>query len=157
MKEKNRFNLEIFLINILSPQVVSLMVDLLCGNVPLKYSNFIKPYFALDYKYLSIGNSIFYIILGYSFYIIYNSLNNIEDATLFYCYFIWLNFLSTILIYGIDLKLISIFIHIILIVYGIKCFISFYKIDIIASLMFLNCLIWSIYCIILKIFIYKLN
>ena len=118
-----------------------------------QYAQLIKPDFAPSAGLFSIIWPILYILMGISAYIIRSSnksTQKINDAIFLYYLQLALNFLWSILFFGLDLKFVA-FVESVIMIY------RFYKIDKTAAILNIPYIIWMVFVIFLSYFIWVLN
>lgn len=154
-----------FLISILIPLLVgyssSKISEYIAGlTTSTYYSQLIKPGFAPPGFVFPIVWTILYTLMGISAYLItkkgYN-LYKIKDAMFYYWLQLALNFLWSILFFGLDLRFASLVTIAILIIVLCVMIYKFYKINKISGLMNLPYLIWLVYAFLLNYFIWMIN
>ena len=117
----------------------------------IQYAQLIKPDFAPSAGLFSIIWPILYILMGISAYIIRSSnksTQKINDAIFLYYLQLALNFLWSILFFGLDLKFVAFVESVIY---------RFYKIDKTAAILNIPYIIWMVFVIFLSYFIWVLN
>ncbi|WP_164489100.1 TspO/MBR family protein, partial [Romboutsia sp. Marseille-P6047] len=130
-----------FLISILIPLLVgycsSVIANLLSGlDVSTYYSQLIKPGFAPPGYIFPIVWTILYTLMGISSYIVMKKgydLYKVKDAMFFYWLQLILNFMWSILFFGLDLRFTSLIVIIILLVIVLIMIFKFYKINKVAA------------------------
>lgn len=154
-----------FIISILIPLVVGFLsnfiASLLLGvDISTYYSQLIKPSFAPPGMVFSIVWPVLYILMGISAYKIMKKgyeLPKVRDAMFYYWIQLILNFLWSILFFGLDLKFTALADLIILIVVVIIMIYKFAKIDKKAAYLNIPYLIWLFYALALNYFIWMIN
>lgn len=154
-----------FLICILIPLVVgyssSFISNTLSGiNNSQYYSQLIKPGFAPPSFIFPIVWTILYVLMGISCYLILkkgHDLSKIKDAMFYYWLQLALNFIWSILFFGLDLRFTALVCLIILILITIIMIFKFYKIDKRAAYINLPYLVWLLYALLLNYFIWIIN
>ncbi len=154
-----------FFISILIPIAIgyaSSLIAQLLSKIPtdVYYSQLLKPTFAPPSFIFPIVWTILYILMGISAYIILKKgydLPKIKDAMFYYWLQLGLNFLWSILFFGLDLRFTAMVNIIILIVVVIIMLIKFKKIDKRAFYLNIPYLIWLFYALFLSYFIWVIN
>lgn len=154
-----------FIISVLIPLLVgglSSLISTLIANMysNVEYAELIKPGFSPPGKVFAIVWPILYILMGISSYLIISSgksSQKINDAMFFYKLQLGLNFLWSILFFGLNLRFVAL-INIALLVMVVSIMIyKFYHIDKRAALLNIPYLLWLIFALILNYFIWILN
>ena len=144
---------------ILFPLVIGLIISFITRNGINNYiNNLIKPSFAPPKFLFPIVWTILYIIMGYSSYLIYNSMSEHTcTCLLIYALNLFLNFIWPIIFFTLEARLFA-FIFIILldivVIFMIYCF---YGINKKAGLINIFYLIWLIFASFLNFSVYILN
>ena len=126
----------------------------------IQYAQLIKPDFAPSAGLVSIIWPILYILMGISAYIIRSSnksTQKINDAIFLYYLQLALNFLWSILFFGLDLKFVAFVESVILTLVLVIMIYRFYKIDKTAAILNIPYIIWMVFVIFLSYFIWVLN
>ena len=126
----------------------------------IQYAQLIKPDFAPSAGLFPIIWPILYILMGISAYIIRSSnksTQKINDAMFLYYLQLALNFLWSILFFGLGLRFVAFVESIILTLVLAAMIYRFYKIDKTAALLNIPYMIWMIFVIFLSYFIWVLN
>ncbi|MDY5211653.1 TspO/MBR family protein [Intestinibacter sp.] len=126
----------------------------------MQYLQLIKPDFAPPSTVYPIIWPILYILMGISAYIIKSSKKStqkINDAMFLYYVQLVLNFLWSILFFGLNLRFVAFVDSILLGLVLIAMIYKFYKIDQRASLINIPYLLWIFFVIFLSYFIWILN
>ena len=126
----------------------------------IQYAQLIKPDFAPSAGLCSIIWPILYILMGISAYIIRSSnksTQKINDAIFLYYLQLALNFLWSILFFGLDLKFVAFVESVILTLVLVIMIYRFYKIDKTAAILNIPYIIWMVFVIFLSYFIWVLN
>lgn len=154
-----------FIISILIPLIVgylsSTLANLLSGlSTSTYYSQLIKPSFAPPGIVFPIVWTILYILMGISSYKIFKKgyqLTKVKDAMFYYCLQLALNFVWSILFFGLDLRFTALVALVLLIIVVLIMMYKFAKID--KKSMYLNIpyLIWLFYALFLNYFIWMIN
>lgn len=154
-----------FLISILIPLLVgycsSAIGNLLAGlDVSTYYSQLIKPGFAPPGYVFPIVWTILYTLMGISSYIVMKNgydLYKVKDGMFYYWLQLFLNFIWSILFFGLDLRFTSlIVIAMLLIVVSIMIY-KFYKINKAAAYINIPYLLWLLYALFLNYYIWMIN
>ena len=153
-----------FLISIIIPLGVGFLSStisklLLKMDISEFYSQLIKPSFAPPANIFPIVWTIIFVLMGVSYYLISKNDKKdpkVNDAIFYYYLQLGLNFLWSILFFGLDLRFTSIFNILILIVVLIMIF-KFYKIDKRAAFLNIPYLLWLIFALFLNYFIWIIN
>lgn len=154
-----------FLISVLIPLVVgflssSISMFLLKTDVGEFYESLIKPSFAPPASVFGIVWPILFVLMGISYYLISKNDKKdpkVNDALFYYNLQLALNFVWSILFFGLDLRFTAIFNIVILIAVLIVMIVKFYKIDKKAALLNVPYLIWLIFAMFLNYFIWIIN
>ena len=145
------------IISILIPLVVGIIGSLL-GNASQGFEELIKPSFAPPGFIFPIVWTILYILMGISFYIIYNSNSEYRKrAIVIYFIQLVLNMLWTFIFFRLNLLLFAFIWIIVMIIFVILMIYYFYKINKISAFLQIPYLIWLIFASILNFSIYLLN
>lgn len=156
--KKDRFNWELYLINILVPQFIGLMSVFFSGNVSEKYDMLVKPPFAPKGYIFSIAWFIIFFLMGSSAYLIgANKNKDTSKAKFYYSAQLGINFLWSILFFGLDKKFFSFLWIIFLLIVLIKCFIEFRKINKFAAYLLIPYILWVIFATYLNLGFWYLN
>ena len=126
----------------------------------IQYAQLIKQDFAPSAGLFSIIWPILYILMGISAYIIRSSnksTQKINDAIFLYYLQLALNFLWSILFFGLDLKFVAFVESVILTLVLVIMIYRFYKIDKTAAILNIPYIIWMVFVIFLSYFIWVLN
>lgn len=126
----------------------------------IQYAQLIKPDFAPSAGLFSIIWPKLYILMGISAYIIRSSnksTQKINDAIFLYYLQLALNFLWSILFFGLDLKFVAFVESVILTLVLVIMIYRFYKIDKTAAILNIPYIIWMVFVIFLSYFIWVLN
>ena len=154
-----------FLISILIPLLVgyssSKISEYIAGlNTSTYYTQLIKPGFAPPGFIFPIVWTILYTLMGISSYLIMKEgydLYKTKDAMFYYWLQLALNFIWSILFFGLDLRFASLVTIVILIIVLCVMIYKFYKINKAAGLINLPYLIWLLYALLLNYFIWIIN
>ena len=139
---------------ILFPLIIGAVVGLITKNK----IDYISPSFSPPPILFPIVWSILYIAMGYSSYIISNSVDiNRFSALRIYYYQLIINFLWPIIFFIYDLYLISFIVILVLLIFVIVMVIKFYKINKKAGLINVPYVIWLGFASILNFSVYILN
>lgn len=154
-----------FIISILIPLIIgylsNFLSNLLSGlSTSTYYSQLIKPSFAPPGILFPIVWTILYVLMGISAYKILkkgHELSKVKDAMFYYWLQLALNFLWSILFFGLDLRFTALIDLVLLIIVVSIMMYKFYKID--KKAMYLNIpyLIWLFYALFLNYFIWIIN
>lgn len=153
-----------FIISILIPLLVGYASSFLSQiiskvDTSTYYSQLIKPSFAPPSYVFPIAWSIIFILMGISYYIINknNDKQKVKDALFYYYLQLSLNFVWSILFFGLDLRFTSMVDIILLLGVVIIMMLKFYKID--KRALYLNILyvLWLLYAGVLNYFIWIIN
>ena len=153
-----------FIISILIPLLVGYASSFLSQiiskvDTSTYYSQLIKPSFAPPSYVFPIAWSIIFVLMGISYYIINKNNDNqkIKDALFYYYLQLALNFVWSILFFGLDLRYTSMEDIILLLGVVIIMMLKFYKID--KRALYLNILyvLWLLYAGVLNYFIWIIN
>ncbi len=154
-----------FLISILIPILVgycsSAIANILAGiNISTYYSQLIKPGFAPPSYIFPIVWIILYTLMGVSLYKIMrkgSDLYKVRDAMFYYWLQLFLNFIWSILFFGLDLRFTSLAVILIMIVIVSIMVYKFYKFDKFAAYINIPYIIWLFYAAFLNYFIWVIN
>lgn len=154
-----------FIISILIPLIIGYLSNtlssLLSGiSTSTYYSQLIKPSFAPPGFIFPIIWTILYVLMGISAYKILKKgydLSKVKDAMFYYWLQLVLNFVWSILFFGLDLRFTALIALILLIILILIMMYKFAKID--KKAMYLNIpyLIWLFYALFLNYFIWMIN
>ena len=147
------------IIFILIPLGVGLLASLLTRNGVNNYTtNLIKPVFAPPKILFPIVWTILYILMGYSSYLIYDSMSCYKGTCLIlYALNLFLNFMWTIIFFNLEARLFAfLFIILLLVVVGlmIYCFLGINKK---AAYLNIPYFVWLVFATILNFSVYILN
>lgn len=142
--------------------ILSSSIAVLLSQMPFKmqYMQLIKPDFSPPASVFPIIWPILYILMGISAYIILSSKKStqkINDAMFFYYLQLVLNFLWSILFFGLNLRFVAFIESILSGLVLIAMIYKFYKVDQRASLINIPYLLWIFFVIFLSYFIWILN
>ena len=154
-----------FLISVLIPLIVgfssSIVSQLLAGvDISTYYSQLIKPGFAPPSFIFPIVWTILYILMGISAYKILKKgyeLPKVKDAMFYYWLQLGLNFVWSILFFGLDLRLTSLITLGIIIIVVVIMSIKFFKIDKKSAYLNIPYILWLLYAFALNYFIWMIN
>lgn len=153
-----KFNLELFLLNLLIPQTVGILSFYLSGPVSSEYESFIKPAYSPPAFVFSIVWSVLYFFMGAAAYLVSTSFSDKRKTALFfYTSQLAVNFLWLIFFFGMELKLFSFFWIILLIVLSLKTYQYFSDINKLAGIFLIPYILWLFYAGYLNIGIWFLN
>ena len=154
MKKINWKNL---IISIIIPIIIGSLIGLLTGNSE-SFKTLVKPDFAPPGYLFPIVWTILYTLMGISFYLISesNSLNK-DDATVIYIVQLIVNFLWSVLFFGLNLRLFSFFWIILLIVLVLIMIVRFFWINKLSAYLQIPYLLWLLFAAYLNLSIYLLN
>ncbi len=147
------------IIAILIPLIGGFIISLITrGGVENYTNNLIKPVFAPPKILFPIVWSILYILMGYSSYLIYNSMSSNKcTCLLLYGLNLFLNFLWPIIFFNLEARLFAfLFIIMLDIVVGFMIY-CFSGIDKKAAYLNIPYFVWLIFATILNLSIYLLN
>ncbi len=153
-----------FIISVLIPLLVGYASSFLSQiiskvDTSTYYSQLIKPSFAPPSYVFPIAWSIIFVLMGISYYIINknNDKQKVKDALFYYYLQLALNFVWSILFFGLDLRFTSMVDIILLLGVVIIMMLKFYKID--KRALYLNILyvLWLLYAGVLNYFIWIIN
>lgn len=153
-----------FIISVLIPLLVGYASSFLSQiiskvDTSTYYSQLIKPSFAPPSYVFPIAWSIIFVLMGISYYIINknNDKQKVKDALFYYYLQLTLNFVWSILFFGLDLRFTSMVDIILLLGVVIIMMLKFYKID--KRALYLNILyvLWLLYAGVLNYFIWIIN
>lgn len=153
------------LINILIPLVIGFLssqIAMMISSIDTGtyYSQLIKPSFAPPSYIFPIVWSIIYVLMGISAYLVMQKGNNtqkVKDAMFYYWLQLALNFIWSILFFGLDLRFTSMVVIIMMIIVVIIMISKFYQIDKKAAYLNIPYLLWLVYAGILNYFIWIIN
>lgn len=154
-----------FIISILIPLIIGYLSNslsnLLSGvSTSQYYSQLIKPSFAPPGYIFPIAWTILYILMGISAYKIskkeYNS-SKVKDAMFYYWLQLGLNFLWSILFFGLGLRFTALVDLILLLIVLIIMIYKFYKLDKKAAYLNIPYVIWILYAGVLNYFTWIIN
>lgn len=154
-----------FIISILIPLIIGYLSNIISTflsglSTSTYYSQLIKPSFAPPSFIFPIVWTILYILMGISSYKILKKgydLTKVKDAMFYYWLQLALNFVWSILFFGLDLRFTALVAMILLIIVVLIMMYKFAKID--KKAMYLNILylIWLFYALFLNYFIWMIN
>lgn len=124
------------------------------------YSQLLKPGFAPPSFVFPIVWTTLFILMGISSYLILKKgydTAKVKDAMFYYWLQLGLNFIWSILFFGLDLKLTALVNIIILIIVVVIMIFKFKKVDKIAAILNIPYLLWLFYAMVLNGFIWILN
>lgn len=155
---KNKFNWEVFLINILVPQFLGLLSAFFAGNIRGKYNALIKPPFSPPGFLFSVIWFIIFLLAGIASYIISGRGDKESSrAKFYYSAQLGICFLWNILFFGLEKRFFS-FIWVLLLLFVlIKCFNEFKKISIGAAFIFIPYILWTVFAAYLTFGFWYLN
>ncbi len=128
-------------------------------NITIWFSNLNKPEFnPPDWVFAPVWITL-YFLMGISFYLIWNNVNNpaTKTAIIIFIFQLVLNSLWTIIFFGLKSPGIAFLEIIVLWIFILICIIQFYPISITASVLLIPYLIWVSFASILNYSIWKLN
>lgn len=154
-----------FFICVLIPLAVgyasSVISNLIAGiDISTYYTQLIKPSFAPVGFVFPIVWTILYILMGISSYLIIKNgceLAKVKDAMFFYWLQLALNFIWSILFFGLDLRLTAMVDLVILLLVVVNMTLKFAKINKKAAYLNIPYIIWLIYAGFLNYFIWIIN
>lgn len=154
-----------FIICVLIPILVgalSFFISTLISQTSFEitYLQLIKPDFAPDEDLFKFVWPVLYILMGISSYIVISSKKStqkINNALFFYYLQLALNFLWSILFFGLGLRFVALVEIFILLLILMAMIYKFFYIDVKAALINLPYLIWIVYAMILNYFVWILN
>lgn len=124
------------------------------------YSQLIKPGFAPPSFIFPIVWTILYVLMGISCYLIIKKgydLSKVKDAMFYYWLQLALNFMWSILFFGMDLRFTALVCLIILIFITVLMIVKFNKIDKRAAYINIPYLVWLVYALFLNYYIWVIN
>lgn len=153
-----------FIISILIPLLVGYLSSFLSQiiskvDTSTYYSQLIKPSFAPPSYVFPIAWSIIFVLMGISYYIINknNDKQKVKDALFYYYLQLALNFVWSILFFGLDLRFTSMVDIILLLGVVVIMMLKFYKIDKRACYLNILYVLWLLYAGVLNYFIWIIN
>lgn len=154
-----------FLISVLIPLIVgatSSMISQLLAKMSTStsYMELVKPDFAPPGYIFPIVWTILYILMGISAYLIIkkgNDLPKVKDSMFYYRLQLLLNFIWSILFFGLDLRFSALITLVILIFIVVVMIMRFYKIDKRVAYLNISYLLWLFYALVLNYFIWMIN
>lgn len=154
-----------FIVSVLIPLIIgylsSALSSLISGiSVSTYYSQLIKPSFAPPSFIFPIVWTILYVLMGISAYIILKKgydLSKVKDAMFYYWLQLFLNFIWSILFFGLDLRFTALVTLALLVIVVTIMIYKFNKLDKRAAYLNIPYLIWSLYALFLNYFIWMIN
>lgn len=154
-----------FLISVLIPLIVgyasSFISQLLAGvEISTYYSQLIKPGFAPPSFIFPIVWTILYILMGISAYKIMKKgyeLPKVKDAMFYYWLQLGLNFIWSILFFGMDLRFTALVTLAVLFIVVVVMTVKFAKLDKKAAYLNIPYIVWLLYALALNYFIWMIN
>ncbi|MBQ8892174.1 MAG: tryptophan-rich sensory protein [Bacilli bacterium] len=156
---KLKDNTKKIIIAILIPLGIGLLASLLTrGGVNNYTSNLIKPSFAPPRILFPIVWTILYILMGYSSYLIYESMScHKRMCLMLYVLNLFLNFMWTIIFFNLEARLFAFLCIILLDIVVLLMIYCFHGIDKIAAYLNIPYFIWLLFATILNFSFYILN
>lgn len=152
-----KINWHLLIISILVPNIIGFVIGLLTSS-NTNYNNFISPSFAPPGWLFPVVWTILYTLMGISYYLIFVSHNpNKKSALNIYKIQLVVNYFWSILFFTLNLKLLSFFWIILLIILVTIMIIRFYNVNKISAYIQIPYLIWLIFAAVLNLSIYLLN
>ena len=149
------------LIPLLIGYLSNILAKLISGvDTTTYYHELIKPGFAPPGIIFTIVWTILFILMGTSSYIILSQRKNelkTKDAMFYYWLQLALNFLWSILFFGLQLRLTALIDLILLLVFLVIMVYKFYKIKPIAAYLNIPYILWLIYAGVLNYFVWLIN
>lgn len=154
-----------FIVSVLIPLIIgylsSALSSLISGiSVSTYYSQLIKPSFAPPSFIFPIVWTILYVLMGISAYIILKKgydLSKVKDAMFYYWLQLILNFIWSILFFGLDLRFTALVTLALLVIVVTIMIYKFNKLDKRAAYLNIPYLIWLLYALFLNYFIWMIN
>ncbi len=154
-----------FIVSVLIPLIIgylsSNLSSLISGiSVSTYYSQLIKPSFAPPSFIFPIVWTTLYVLMGISAYIILKKgydLSKVKDAMFYYWLQLILNFIWTILFFGLDLRFTALVALALLVIVVAIMIYKFNKLDKRAAYLNIPYLIWLLYALFLNYFIWMIN
>lgn len=154
-----------YIFSVLIPLLVGYLSNILAKvisgvDTSTYYRELIKPGFAPPGIIFPIVWTILFILMGTSSYIILSQKKNqlkIKDAMFFYWLQLALNFLWSILFFGLQLRLTALIDLILLFVFLVIMVYKFYKIKPVAAYLNIPYILWLIYAGVLNYFTWLIN
>ena len=149
------------LIPLLTGYLSNILAKIISGvDTTTYYHELIKPGFAPSGIIFPIVWTILFILMGTSSYIILSQRKNelkTKDAMFYYWLQLALNFLWSILFFGLQLRLTALIDLILLLVFLVIMVYKFYKIKPIAAYLNIPYILWLIYAGVLNYFVWLIN
>ena len=147
------------IIAILIPLIGGFLISLITrGGVNNYTENLIKPVFAPPKILFPIVWTILYILMGYSSYLIYNSMScHKETCLILYALELFINFIWPIIFFNLEARLFAFLFIILLDVVVLLMIYCFYGIDKKAAYLNIPYFLWLIFASILNFSVYILN
>ena len=154
-----------FIISVLIPLIIGYLSNALSSllsrlSTSTYYSQLIKPSFAPPGYIFPIVWTILYILMGISAYKILkkgSDLSKVKDAMFYYWLQLGLNFVCSILFFGLGLRFTALVDLILLIIVVIIMVYKFYKLDKKAAYLNIPYIIWLLYAAVLNYFVWMIN
>lgn len=154
-----------FIISVLIPLIIGYLSNALSSllsrlSTSTYYSQLIKPSFAPPGYIFPIVWTILYILMGISAYKILkkgSDLSKVKDAMFYYWLQLGLNFVWSILFFGLGLRFTALVDLILLIIVVMIMVYKFYKLDKKAAYLNIPYIIWLLYAAVLNYFVWMIN
>ena len=154
-----------YIFSVLIPLLIGYLSNILAKiisgvDTTTYYHELIKPGFAPPGIIFTIVWTILFILMGTSSYIILSQRKNelkTKDAMFYYWLQLALNFLWSILFFGLQLRLTALIDLILLLVFLVIMVYKFYKIKPIAAYLNIPYILWLIYAGVLNYFVWLIN
>ena len=154
-----------YIFSVLIPLLIGYLSNILAKiisgvDTTTYYHELIKPRFAPSGIIFPIVWTILFILMGTSSYIILSQRKNelkTKDAMFYYWLQLALNFLWSILFFGLQLRLTALIDLILLLVFLVIMVYKFYKIKPIAAYLNIPYILWLIYAGVLNYFVWLIN
>jgi tryptophan-rich sensory protein len=153
------FDFKLFAKTILVPVLVGAIVGILISG-SIDYDSLEKPFLAPPSSAFPIVWTILYILMGISAYKILkkgSDLSKVKDAMFYYWLQLGLNFVWSILFFGLGLRFTALVDLILLVIVVTIMIYKFYKLDKKAAYLNIPYIIWLLYAAVLNYFVWMIN
>ncbi len=157
---KNKIKPADLLISILIPQLMGVLGSLFSGNQKEFYSSLILPPLSPPGWVFPVVWFVLYLFMGISSYLVFQSDTDRKSkkiALILYGIQLFLNFLWSVVFFGLNLLGLSVVIIFLLVIFVVLVIISFYKINKTAAYLMIPYLVWILFAAYLNISIFLLN
>lgn len=153
-------NLRKLIISLATSLGIGLLSSLFTMNSSEAYMNLIQPSFAPPPWLFRPVWTILYILMGLAFYIVWENSTNkqeLRSASFYYFTQLFLNFLWSVIFFGLELRGLAFIEILILLAFIIITTVKFYRIDKCAGYLMIPYIIWVAYATLLNYSIWLLN